>query len=99
MLAASVLTAGPANAQPSDCTVDRTLTGASATCLAGTWSFFVVVDCIGIYDTRGLLPLPGFGPYKRSGNFAPVGGRSDASCTGNPLDIGIATDAHVELRG
>ncbi|MBF6173144.1 hypothetical protein [Nocardia blacklockiae] len=94
----SALAAGPAAAEPQDCTLDRWWSGASAHC-GGDGTYILEVDCFGISVSAG-QPL---GPYYKS-----VTGYTDPSrdpiftsprrdCM-NPLtlgQIGIATDARI----
>ncbi|QIS01137.1 hypothetical protein F5X71_01320 [Nocardia brasiliensis] len=62
VVASAIVTAGPAAAEPRDCTLDRSLTGATGFCPGGDGFFTVEADCIGISIGRD----PGIGPYRQS---------------------------------
>ncbi|MFJ1458580.1 hypothetical protein [Nocardia sp. N2S4-5] len=90
--------AGPAMAEPENCTLDRSWSGATAHC-GGDGTYILEVDCFGVSISGGQP----FGPY-----FKSVTGHTDPAmdpiftsprrdCM-NPFtlgQIGIATDARI----
>ncbi|WP_330179792.1 hypothetical protein OHB26_25580 [Nocardia sp. NBC_01503] len=98
---AAVIGSGTAQAAPEDCTINRDLTGATATCHdvdapAGR-EYALIVDCWGLHGVPNSFPLMAVGPYSGSwsGSFSPSGTGS-ASCVG-PWSVGTATGAHVAI--
>ncbi|MFC8530205.1 hypothetical protein [Nocardia sp. NPDC057227] len=93
------LGAGPAQAAPQNCAVERTLLDASATCQPDGGSGYVLhVDCFGLYAS-GPFPLYAIGPYPvLSYPFTPEGQRVTAGCTGmGPGVVAVVTNAYVEV--
>lgn len=101
--AAVVATAGTAAAEPRDCVLDRSLTGATGFCPGGDGYFTVEADCVGVYVTRGGL---GVGPYRQSSQRNAYAGphpEMDATQTHPRAEcnefitghFGIATDARL----
>ncbi|MFC8046868.1 hypothetical protein [Nocardia sp. NPDC057353] len=92
------LGAGPAEAAPQNCTVERTLLDASATCPPdGGTGYVLHVDCFGLYAS-GPFPLYAIGPYPvLSYPFTPDGQRVTAGCTGmGPGVVAVVTNAFVQ---
>ncbi|WP_245717724.1 hypothetical protein [Nocardia jejuensis] len=98
---AAVVGAGTAEAAPQDCTINRTLIDASATCYdtdapAGR-EYTVVVECWGLAGVPNAWPLMAIGPYRGSwgGSFGPAG-QGSSSCIG-PSSVGTVTNAYVRV--
>ncbi|MFF3221216.1 hypothetical protein ACFYV7_00330 [Nocardia suismassiliense] len=101
--AAAIATAGSAVAEPRDCVLDRSVTGATGFCPGGDGYFTVEADCFGVFVTRGGL---GFGPYRQTSQRHAYAGphpEMDATQT-HPMaecnefitgHFGIATDARL----
>ncbi|WP_328391007.1 hypothetical protein [Nocardia sp. NBC_00416] len=97
--AVAIIGSGAAQAAPQDCTVQRDIFGASATCRPDGGSNYVLhVDCVGLYAS-GPFPMYGVGPYPvLSYPFTPEGQRITTGCTGvGPGVVAIATNAYVEI--
>ncbi|WP_378734825.1 hypothetical protein [Nocardia brasiliensis] len=95
----AVIGSSSAQAAPQDCTVERSLFGASAVCQPdGGTNYVLRVDCFGLHST-GPFPLYGVGPYSQlSYPFTPSGERITTACTGvGPGVVALATNAYVEI--
>lgn len=93
--AAMIATSGSAAAEPRDCVLDRTPTGASAHC-GGDGTYILEVDCFGLNLAGG---SPVFGPYNKSvtGFGGDPASRPARDCT-MPLtlgQVGVAVDARI----
>jgi len=99
LAAAVIVGSGTAQAAPQDCTVQRDLFGASATCQPDGGSNYVLhLECFGLYAS-GPFPLYGVGSYSvLSYPFTPEGQRITAGCTGmGPGVVAVPTNAYVEI--
>ncbi|WP_378740940.1 hypothetical protein [Nocardia brasiliensis] len=94
-----LVAAGPAAAEPRDCTLNRSPTGAAAHC-GGDGTYILEVDCVGLNLSGG----PILGPYNKSvtGFADPTPARElythPARDCMMPLtlgQIGFAIDAHI----
>lgn len=99
LAAVAVIGSGSAQAAPQDCSVQRDLFGASATCQPDGGSNYVLhLDCLGLYAS-GPFPLYAIGSYPvLSYPFTPEGQRITAGCTGmGPGVVAVVTNAYVEV--